>query len=138
LLPKTYFVDGFTKPIKSRDGSEHWEKMVMKGFESKKIKHFKLEDFEETLYLTLQKLTKEIRKDGYSAFRIEKPKAGKAPKFMETTLGGAGLLTFKAALTEGKLLAKKPEYTRAIRSAYDKRELIRVGKNLDTRAIHLS
>lgn len=83
LLPKTYIIDG---------------KVKMKGFESKKIQHFTLQDF--TLALTGE----------LHHLRIEIPE-----KFMK----------YKSALRSGKILNMHKASSKEIRSLYDKREIFR-------------
>jgi len=95
LLPKTYLAG---------------EKVVMKGFDKKKIQHFTMDDFMSCLEGDLKRL-----------------KIIQEPKFA----------TFKTAMRSGFIVGMTKESTRQIRSRYDKRELFKDGENWNSRPIHM-
>ena len=95
LLPKTYQVG---------------KKVVMKGFDRKKIQHFTHDDFMTALEGDLRRL-----------------KIIQAPKFA----------TFRTALRKKKLVTMMGGGTREIRSEYDKRTVFKVGNRFDTTPLHL-
>jgi hypothetical protein len=95
LLPKTY-----------RAG----KKVVMKGFDKKKIQHFTHEDFLTALEGDLRRL-----------------KIVQASKFA----------TFRTALKKQKLVTMVEASTREIRSQYDKRTVFKIGKHFDTKPLHI-
>lgn len=99
LLPKTYLCEGDTK------------KIVMKGFDSKKIKDFTFEDFYATLNgeMGLLKISGEKR-----------------------------FAKFKTASKMGKFLVMKEQGKKEIRSQYDKRTITRRGKKWDTVPIEVN
>lgn len=99
LLPKTYLCEGDTK------------KIVMKGFDSRKIKHFTYEDFYATLNGEL----------GILKIQGEK-------KFAK----------FKTASKAGKFLIMKEQGKKEIRSRYDKRTITRQGKFWNTKPIEVN
>lgn len=86
LLPKTYIAG---------------EKIAMKGFDQKKIKHFTMDDFTACLEGDLK------------ALRIIQE-----PKFA----------TFKTAIRSGEIVSMTKESPRQIRSRYDKRQIIKLDK----------
>lgn len=96
LLPKTY---------------KAGKKVVMKGFDRKKIQHFSQEDFLTALEGDLRRL-----------------KIIQAPKFA----------TFRSALRKKKLVTMLDGGTREIRSQYDKRTIFKVGNRFDTAPLHLT
>jgi len=109
LLPKTYMVDhveGLMKGGKSVD-----KKVVMKGFDFRKVQKFQLEDFQSALEGELRIL------------RSEMP--------------SKGLASFKTALKKGKVIMKKPEMSREIRAKYDKREIFKHENVYDSKPLHL-
>lgn len=95
LLPKTYFRAG---------------KIVMKGFDHKKVQHFTFDDFQSALEGELRLL-----------------KYSEAPKFAK----------FKTAKRIGKFPSMTKESSRQIRTAYDKRKIIKRGGTYETEAIRL-
>jgi len=95
LLPKTYRVG---------------KKVVMKGFDRKKIQAFTHDDFLTALEGDLRLLN-----------------IVQAPKFA----------TFRTALRKKKLVCMIEASTRQIRSKYDKRSVFKVGKRFDTLPLHL-
>jgi len=95
LLPKTYYTD---------------HKIVMKGFDKKKITHFKFEDFQDSLEGEIRLQIKEEDKP----FRL------------------------KGAMRRGKLLLIKKGADKRIKSLYDKRVLIKTQNGWDSRPIHLN
>ncbi len=100
LLPKTYMMETV----------EGISKTVMKGFDRKKIAHFKLEDFEASLEGETRRL------------RTTNPE-----KFA----------TFKTALNKGQFLAMIKESNREIRSKYDKRRLFKVAGEWDSEPLNI-
>ena len=95
LLPKTYIAG---------------PKIVMKGFEKRKIAHFTFDDFEAQLS---------------GEFRLKAQTEAK-------------LARFKTALRHGKFLHISKPTSKQIRSAYDKRRLIRdKNGNWDTEPVNL-
>ena len=116
LLPKTYIADtlgpfwtGFDKdgkPVKSS------KKIVMKGFDKKKISQFKLEDF----YLGLEGELKMLQTTNPKKFA-----------------------TLKTAIKHNEFLWLLDEAPRQIRAKYDKRRLIKdpITKAWDTEALHI-
>lgn len=95
LLPKTYYRAG---------------KIVMKGFDQKKVQHFTFDDFQSALEGELRLL-----------------KYSEAPKFAK----------FKTAKRIGHFPSMTKESSRQIRTAYDKRKIIRKGNDYETEAIRL-
>lgn len=94
LLPKTYIAG---------------DKVVMKGFDRKKIKEFTFEDFMDCL-------------EGESRLKIVQE-----PRFA----------TFKTALKQGKLVTMTKGNTRQLRALYDKRIIVKVGNTYDTKPINI-
>lgn len=106
LLPKTYCVDHiFNHP------DEISKKVVMKGFDGKKIKRFNLDQF-------TQALEGELR-----ALKTKTP-----PR----------LARIKTALKKGKLLYMTEASSREIRSLYDKRLIKKVGKSYSSLPLVIS
>lgn len=100
LLPKTYIAEGSEK-----------KKVVMKGFESKKTKHFTVSDFTTALEGELKIL--KVQTDQKMA-------------------------TFKLALKKSKVLTLLPRSEREIRSMYDKRIIFKEANgSYNTRAHHI-
>lgn len=96
LLPKTYIAG---------------EKIVMKGFDKKKIQHFTIEDFYTCLEGDLKRL-----------------KISEEPKFA----------TLKTALRNNKILTLTKGSTRQIRSMYDKRVIYKnANGDYESRPIHI-
>lgn len=95
LLPKTYIAG---------------KKIVMKGFDNKKIKHFTIDDFYECLEGDLKSLK-----------IIEEPK----------------FATLRTALKNKQILTMTKGGTRQLRSVYDKRVIYKVGNEYESRPIHL-
>lgn len=95
LLPKTY---------------KAGKKIVMKGFDNKKIQHFHVDDFIACLEGDLKRL-----------------KITQEPRFAK----------IKSAVRLGAITTMTKENTRQIRSAYDKRVIIKNGGKYDTVAIHV-
>lgn len=95
LLPKTYIAG---------------EKIVMKGFDKKKIQHFTMDDFLACLEGDLKRLS-----------IIQEPR----------------FATFKTALRMGALVTMTKASSRQIRSIYDKRILVKDGDDWNTKPIHL-
>lgn len=116
LLPKTYFVDTLVPFWKGYDdqGKEFKtsKKIVMKGFDKKKISKFQLEDFYCALEGDLRRL-----------------KTTNPEKFA----------TFKTAVKNNKFLMLLQESPREIRSRYDKRRIIKTnGPQIwDTEPLHI-
>jgi predicted CopG family antitoxin len=97
LLPKTYIA-----------GS----KIAFKGFENRKVQHFKIDDFEAALNGDLR------------LFRVE--------------MEARGLNKFKTGLHVGDLLSKRKASVKSIKSRYDKRIVFRDSRgNWETRPIIL-
>jgi len=99
LLPKTYIAEGEEK------------KIVMKGFDSRKIKNFTFEDF----YSTLQGETGILKIEGELKFS-----------------------KFKTATKKGNLLSMSEQGKKEIRSRYDKRKFTRKGGAWNTRPIEVN
>lgn len=99
LLPKTYY-------LKSKSKS----KIAMKGFDSKKIKSFTIDDFKNML-------------EGH----IKTIKIKNEPKFA----------TLKQALKKKKILTMTDEGTKQINAKYDKRIITKTKNQWDTRPIIL-
>ena len=94
LLPKTYMAEGM-------DGDKAFKKIVMKGFDKKKIQHFSADDFFTALEGDVRKL------------RIEVPER---------------FARLKGALRQGKFVTMMPASHKSIQSTYSKRTLYK-GKN---------
>lgn len=104
LLPKTYFVEDDSE-------SEPFKKVAMKGFSSRKIQHFKYEDF----FTALEGDLRHMR-----------------------VVHDAKLATMRTAMKRfKKMLAKMPEQEKALKSFYDKRTVYRVGKGWDSKPLHI-
>lgn len=99
LLPKTYLTEGQEK------------KVVMKGFDKRKIQHFTIDDFKNALEGDLKHM-----------------KIIQEPKFA----------TFKTALRMGKLVTLTKGGTRQIKSLYSKRIIIKKGNNWTTKPIKIT
>lgn len=116
LLPKTYLADTLSPIWKGfmEDGKEtkSSKKIVMKGFDKKKISKFQLEDFISALEGDLRRLR---------------------------TTNPAKFATFKTALSNNKFLMLLKESPREIRSRYDKRRIIYTGgaQEWDTEPLHI-
>lgn len=116
LLPKTYFADTLVPAWKGYDddGKEYKtsKKIVMKGFDKKKISKFEFEDFYYSLEGDLRRL------------RTTNPE-----KFA----------TFKTAVKNNEFLMLLKESPREIRSRYDKRRIIKTnGPQIwDTEPLHI-
>lgn len=102
LLPKTYLVNGINPYFKmlteQKKGLKTTKKVVMKGFDKKKIAHFKLDDFYNALEGDLKRLR---------------------------TTNPMKFATLKTALKKNEFLMLLKESPREIRSKYDKRRIIR-------------
>lgn len=112
LLPKTYIMDD-VEGLKDRNGVVLDKKVVMKGFDRKKIKNFEMDDFLSALEGDLSRL-----------------KIVNEPKFA----------TFKTAVAKGRFIhmtqtrdpkTGKPS-TRQIRAAYDKRRIVKTSTGFTT------
>lgn len=117
LLPKTYLAHNtekiFKTGLKDLSGQDILSdrKIVMKGFDKKKIQHFEFDDFMNALEGELRLL-----------------KVTNSPKFA----------TFKSAIRKGKFVTMLEESTKEIRSVYDKRRIIKTGNKLyDTEPLHI-
>lgn len=97
LLPKTYIAGN---------------KIVMKGFDKKKIQHFTFDDFVACLE---------------GDIKINNLKIQNEPKFA----------TFKTALRKGFVVGMTEKSTRQIRSRYDKREIFKSGATYDSKPYNL-
>lgn len=122
LLPKTYLIhsmeDIFKYVNEHGDKIKTNRKIVMKGFDKKKIQHFEMEDFMEALEGELR-LIKERLKDPLW-------KKGKNQKAFLEAKQSEKIATFKTAIREGKLVTLLEESARGIRSVYDKRKIIKL------------
>lgn len=115
LLPKTYIVDD-VEGLRGRDGKPVSKKVVMKGFEKKKIRDFEMDDFTCALEGDLRRL-----------------KVVNEPKFA----------TFKTAVAKGRFIhmthTRDPETgepsTREIRAIYDKRQIIKTKEGFSTKPL---
>jgi hypothetical protein len=115
LLPKTYIMDE-VEGLKSKEGVEITKKVVMKGFDKKKIKDFELSDFTSALEGDLRRLI-----------------VTNEPKFA----------TFKTAVAKGGFIrmtqTADPETgepsTRQIRATYDKRTIVKAGTGFSTKPL---
>lgn len=94
LLPKTYLAENM-------NGDKAFKKIVMKGFDKKKIQHFTADDFYTALEGDMRKL------------RIDVPER---------------FARLKGALRQGKFVTMMPASHKSIQSTYDKRKLFK-GKN---------
>ena len=115
LLPKTYAMTAegdYKFEVIGRDGKKtlRSKKVVMKGFDKKKIGNFTVGDFAMALEGDLRRL-----------------KVMQEPKFA----------TFKSAIKRGAFLKLLPKSPREIRTMYDKRKIIKVGDSYDTKPLHL-
>lgn len=124
LLPKTYMADTLApvwtyfnqtgKEEKDAAGKKlkTSKKVVMKGFDKRKIANFKPEDFESALEGDLKRL-----------------KTTNPEKFA----------TFKTAISKNKFLMLLEESPREIRSRYDKRRIYKreYGQVFDSEALHI-
>lgn len=104
LLPKTYTVD-FAEKIKGEE-----KKVVMKGFDKKKIKHLGIEEFRHALEGDLKRL-----------------KATNPSK----------IASFKLAIRKGDFLKMLDEQPREIRAMYDKRIIVKTKEGFDTIPLHM-
>ena len=114
LLPKTYIAHHSEKVFKSGlydkkgDPVMTNKKIVMKGFDKKKIQHFEPLDFLEALEGDLRML-----------------KVTNSPKFA----------TFKSAIRKNKFVTMLDEQDRQIRSVYDKRTIYKTKDGYDTKPL---
>lgn len=116
LLPKTYIADtlspiwnGYEEDNKTTFKTS--KKIVMKGFDRKKISRFTVDDF----YIALEGDMRRLRTTNPEKFA-----------------------TFKTAARHNKFLLLLKESPRQIRSRYDKREIIKLDNGLlDTRPLHI-
>lgn len=101
LLPKTYVTEN----------EEGLSKIAMKGFDKRKIQHFRYDDFFMALEgdLRLLKVTHDAK-----------------------------FATFKTAARKGNLLTLSPESAKAIKSLYDKRQVYKNKDEFLTRPIHIN
>lgn len=104
LLPKTYAVEVIEEKQKLL------KKLVMKGFDRKKIGNFTIDDFVTALEGDLRILTAE-----------------QSEKFC----------TFRTAMRKGEFLALMEPSSRTLKTRYDKRRIIRVGGEYDTIPLHI-
>lgn len=105
LLPKTYLVEN------SGSSSDPFKKVAMKGFSSRKIQHFKFDDF----FTALEGDLRHMR-----------------------VLHDEKLATMRTAMKRfGKILAKMPEQEKGLNSYYDKRRVFRSGKFYDSNPLHI-
>ena len=115
LLPKTYILEAFDPQFKQYDdkGKEYksTKKVVMKGFDKKKISKFELEDFYIALEGDLRKLH---------------------------TKNPAKFATFKTAIKKQKFVTMLEEQDRQIRSTYNKRKIIKTASgDFDTEPLKI-
>lgn len=99
LLPKTYIAE-----------NKDFKKIAMKGFNSRKIKHFTVADFKIALAGDLSVLNTEHDKT---------------------------IAKFKTALLKNKLLMHKKAYTKRLKSKYNKREIVLQDGVLTTKALKI-
>jgi hypothetical protein len=114
LLPKTYMlradkncfdvIDDKGKKVKSST------KIVMKGFDKKKIRHFTIEDFMTALEGDLKLITSQ-----------------QTSKFC----------TFRTAMRKGAFLAMTEDSTRTLKTRYDKRRIVKTKNGYDTVPLHI-
>lgn len=104
LLPKTYIVN-FAEQVKGVES-----KVVMKGFDKKKVQHFGIEDFRAALEGDLRRM-----------------KATNPSK----------MASFKLAIRKGEFLRMLDEQPREIRSMYDKRIIVKTKDGFDTIPLHM-
>lgn len=115
LLPKTYMLEGDKNAfdIIGADGKKQKSstKIVMKGFDRKKIHNFTVDDFLTALEGDLKLMT-----------------AKQSSKFC----------TFKTAMRKGKFLAMMDEGQRSLKTKYDKRRIIKKPNGeYDTIPLHI-
>lgn len=109
LLPKTYCYE-LLKPKKLKDGKIRRKKVVMKGFDRKKIQRFTFEDFRLGLSGDLSRL-----------------KTGVPPKFAR----------LRTAMKKGGLLYLTDRSTRQVKSLYDKRRMVKIDNQWSTKPLIL-
>lgn len=109
LLPKTYVADkcseAFTAYSEKGESFKQARKLTMKGFDKKKISHFTFEDFYTALEGDMRML-----------------KVSHDAKFA----------TFKSAIRQNTFLTMLPKSDKQIRSIYDKRKIVRKGRDWDS------
>jgi hypothetical protein len=115
LLPKTYIIQGEKDEFSYLDEKgkkvKTDRKIVMKGFDKKKIQHFGMEDFYTALEGDLRRLTAK---------------------------SASGLARFKTSARKGGFISKVEAASRAIRSSYTKRQIVRLGRGeFDTVPLHI-
>lgn len=110
LLPKTYIINNILGKDK-RQVTDLTKKVVMKGFGTRKINQFELDDFVTALEGELRVLRVEYR-----------------PR---------GLMRFKTAMKKGKLLMKAMDTSREIRSQYDKRTIYKRQGHYHSKPLHI-
>lgn len=117
LLPKTYVVkalenifDEFDEKGKKKKTKSN-KKVVMKGFDKKKIQHFDVDDFVTALEGDLRRL-----------------KISYQPQ---------GIKTFKTAIKKNRFVAKHDYAVRVIHAQYDKRRIFKTEKGWDSEPWHL-
>lgn len=129
LLPKTY-----------RAG----DKIVMKGFDKKKIKHFEVDDYLVCLegQLQVEKMEKDFANQFANPSRAD---INRLKKAIEKVLSETGLktqqdakfATLKTALKKGFVVGMTEASTRQIRSRYDKRVIVKSRGSYDTKPIEV-
>ena len=114
LLPKTYVITDKEEKFKilNEKGKKisSKKKVVMKGFDRKKINHFGVDDFFMALEGDLRRMI-----------------ADQPAKFA----------TFKTAAKKQKFLALLDEGSRQVNSLYSKRTLVKTGDDFDTFPLHI-
>lgn len=95
------------------------KKVVMKGFDRKKIMNFDFEDFVYCLE---------------GEMRMHKPGMGPKPLFVDIAPKFA---TFKTAVRKGKMVTMTEMTHRAIKASYDKRKIFKKDGLYDTKPLHM-
>lgn len=126
LLPKTYMAHSFDDIFKYMNEKgksvKTNRKIVMKGFDKKKIQHFEMEDFMNALegeFRIIKEKIKNLDEDGKEIPLLQAKQSAK-------------VATFKTAIKKNNLLMMLEEGTRGIRSVYDKRKIIKSSGKFDT------
>jgi hypothetical protein len=104
MLPKTYAIEIEDKK------NEVIKKLVMKGFDKKKIAKFTIDDFMTAMEGDMRLLT------------AEQPE-----KFC----------TFRTAMRKGKFLAMMEPSSRSLKTKYDKRRIVKINGEYDTVPLHI-
>jgi hypothetical protein len=138
LLPKTYSATAEGMVFKMKDEKnkdvKSKTKVVMKGFDKRKLLNFTTDDFYNCLEgeLRLLKMCQEpnfkLKKYNAEVEKIHKLISVKQDKHMAT---------FKSAARRGGLLRVLPASPRTIRSMYDKRIMYKSGSDILTRPLEL-